>query len=75
MREADLTAARCEGATLTGLDLSGAQLAKASFERADLRGSDLSSLDPATVSLRGAIVDWQQAVTVATALGLDVRSG
>jgi uncharacterized protein YjbI with pentapeptide repeats len=74
MREADLTAARCDGATLTRLDLSGAQLAKASFDGADLRGSDLSSLDPITVSLRGAIVDWQQAVTVATALGLDVRA-
>jgi uncharacterized protein YjbI with pentapeptide repeats len=73
MREADLTGARCDGATLRRLDLSGAMLAKASFDGADLRGSDLSALDPRAVSLHGAIVDWQQAVTIATSLGLDVR--
>ncbi len=75
MREVDLTQARCDGATLVGLDLSGAALAKASFVGADLRRSDLSAFDPATVTLRGAIIGWDQAAVIAAALGLDVRAG
>ena len=43
--------------------------------RCDLRGSDLSSLDPLTVELGGAIIDPDQAVSVASALGLEVRYG
>jgi uncharacterized protein YjbI with pentapeptide repeats len=39
----------------------------------DLRGSDLGSLDPRSVELRRAIVDWQQAAVIAANLGLDVR--
>jgi uncharacterized protein YjbI with pentapeptide repeats len=73
MREADLTAARCDGATLRGLDLAGAALGRASFDRCDLRGSDISGIDPWSTSLVGAIVDWQQAIALTTALGLDVR--
>jgi uncharacterized protein YjbI with pentapeptide repeats len=73
MREADLGGAKCDGATLVGLDLSAATLSKASFERADLRRTDLSALDPWTNPVRGAIIGWQQAVTVAEAMGLDVR--
>jgi fluoroquinolone resistance protein len=42
--------------------------------RADLRRSDLSALDPETVTLRGAIIGWDQAATIAAALGLDVRA-
>jgi fluoroquinolone resistance protein len=41
----------------------------------DLRGSDVSSLDPMTVLLAGAVVDWEQAVMIARNLGLDVRAG
>jgi uncharacterized protein YjbI with pentapeptide repeats len=73
MREADLTAARCDGATVVGVDLSGAWLDKVNFERCDLRRSDLSTLDPATVNLRGAIIGWEQAIVLVTAMGLDVR--
>jgi fluoroquinolone resistance protein len=73
MREADLTGVRCEGATLRGIDLSGALLHNADLTRADLRGSDLSSLDPLTAQLKDAVIDMAQAMTIATALGLDVR--
>ncbi|OLF04488.1 hypothetical protein BLA60_40595 [Actinophytocola xinjiangensis] len=73
MREADLTGARCAGATFHGVDLSGAWLHKADFTGADLRGSDLTSLDPTTVELRGAIIEPAQAMVVASSLGLEIR--
>ena len=73
MREADLNGARFDGATVVGVDLSGAWLDKVNFERCDLRRSDLSTLDPATVNLRSAIIGWDQAIVIATAMGLDVR--
>ena len=73
MREADLTGARLEGATLRDVDLSGAWLGAARLSRCDLRGSDLGALDPGQVELAGAIVTFEQALVIATALGLDVR--
>ncbi len=73
MHEADLTGARCDGATLRDLDLARAMTGRASFARADLRGSDLAAIDPWSCDLSRAVVDWQQAVTVAMNLGLDVR--
>ena len=54
--------------------VTAARAAKADLSYSDLRGSDLSALDPWTVNLARAIVDWQQAVTIATNLGLDVRA-
>lgn len=74
MHEADFTGARLNGATLHSVDLARALLDKADMTGADLRGSDLSALDPWTVNLARAVVDWQQAVTIATNLGLDVRA-
>jgi fluoroquinolone resistance protein len=73
MREADLTGANCQGATLRGIDLSGAWLHNADLSGADLRDSDLTAVDPVATQLKGAIIDVEQAVTFATALGLDVR--
>lgn len=73
MREADLTGANCAGATLQHLDLSGASLHRADFTRTDLRGSDLSAVDPLATTLAGAIIDADQAIVLAGALGLDVR--
>ncbi|BCB90319.1 pentapeptide repeat-containing protein [Phytohabitans suffuscus] len=73
MRECDLTAAKCADATLTHVDLAGALLHRTDLTRADLRGSDLSTLDPLAATLRGAVIDPDQAATVAEALGLDVR--
>ena len=73
MREADLGRANLAGATLRDCDLSGAFWEGADLSGADLRGSDLSSIDPLTVTLRGALVGIDQAVVVAEALGLDVR--
>jgi len=74
MREADLTGARCTGATLRELDLSGASLHGIDLERADVRGSDISTLDPAAAKLQGMIVDPDQTMALALALGLDVRA-
>ena len=75
MREADLTRACCDGAELRNVDLSGASVQGATFAAADLRGSDLSAFDPVATELPGAIVDWEQAIVLVTALGLDVRPG
>jgi hypothetical protein len=47
----------------------------AGLSRADLRGSDLSTLDPMTTKVRGAVIDLQQAVVRAGALGLERASG
>nr|MDT0658527.1 pentapeptide repeat-containing protein [Micromonospora sp. DSM 115978] len=70
MREADLTGAKLVGAAIQHVDLSGASLARANLTKADLRGSDLSTLDPLTAELRDAVIDADQAFTVATTLGL-----
>lgn len=73
MREADLTGARFEGAQVNGVDLSGAWMHSAKMSRCDLRGSDLSALDPLTTEIAHAVIDVDQAVVIAEALGLDVR--
>lgn len=74
MHEADLSRVRLTGATMRRVDLARAQLDKADLSKCDLRGSELSALDPWTATLSGAIVDWQQAVSIATNLGMDVRT-
>jgi fluoroquinolone resistance protein len=73
MREVDLIGAQCQGAVMLRVDLSGSSLARVDFSTADLRGSDLSSLDPMSVRLEGTIVDPDQAIVLAGALGVDVR--
>jgi fluoroquinolone resistance protein len=73
MREADLAGANATEATLSDVDLSGAVLRRTNLSRADLRGSDLGALDLATAKLAGAVITADQAVTVATLLGFDVR--
>ena len=55
------------------MDLSGAWLHGANLSRADLRGSDVSAIDPTESTITGAIIDVQQALTFAAALGLVVR--
>jgi uncharacterized protein YjbI with pentapeptide repeats len=73
MREADLSKADLTGGALTGVDLSGARLGGVKLGRCDLRGSDLSALDPRDADLRDAVIDPEQALVVARALGLQVR--
>ena len=73
MREIDLTGARCDGATITDGDLSGAWLHNASLARSDLRRTTFDTIDPLTTDVRGAIITAQQAIVIASALGLDVR--
>ena len=73
MREADLTGARCQNGTLRDADLSGATLTGADFTGCDLRGSDLSAFEPAAVELRNAVITVPQAITLAMALGLQIR--
>ena len=48
-------------------------LAKAKLVKADLRGSDLTALDPRDCEVAGAVVDGDQAVVIALALGFSVR--
>jgi fluoroquinolone resistance protein len=73
MREADLRGARCAGARFRRVDLGAAILQDIDFNGADVRGSDLSALDPTAADLYHTIIDPDQAVTLAMALGLDVR--
>lgn len=73
LREADLTGARLTNAAVRDTDLSGAWLHSADLTGADLRGSDLSSVDPMATPLKGAIIDVEQAVVLATTLGVQVR--
>ena len=72
--EAVLAEARCDGATMRDLDLSGASLDGARLDGCDLRGSDLGGAVLDVQVLRGAIVSYEQAITIAMMLGLDVRS-
>ncbi|HEV7208099.1 MAG TPA: pentapeptide repeat-containing protein [Mycobacteriales bacterium] len=74
MREADLTRARVQGGSLRDVDLSGAWLHGADLSGCDLRGSDLSAIDPRNTEIKGAIINLEQTVVLARALGLDVRS-
>jgi fluoroquinolone resistance protein len=46
----------------------------ADFSKADLRGSDISALDPTATKLQGMIVDPDQTMVIALALGLDVQA-
>ena len=73
LREAALAGVNAAGGVLSYCDLGSADLHNAQSARCDLRGSDLSSLDPANVDLRGAIINFEQAVTIAVGLGMDVR--
>ena len=70
MREVDLVGARLDGAAVRDTDLSGALTHEASFRGTDLRGSDLSSIDPVHSDVTDALIDPEQAMTIAAALGL-----
>ena len=72
MREADLTGARLDGAVVRSVDLAGAWLHRASFVGTDLRGSDISALDPRSVEITDALIDVEQSLVIATALGLRI---
>lgn len=73
MRETDLGAANLRGAVLRGCDLASANLSNVVLDKCDLRGSDLSAVDPSDAGLAGAIITWEQAAVLASAMGLDVR--
>ena len=72
LREADLTGARFEGASVRDADLSAAWMHGASFHGTDLRGSDLSALDPRVCDVVDALIDVEQAMVIAAALGLRI---
>ncbi|WP_405140236.1 pentapeptide repeat-containing protein [Nocardia sp. NBC_01388] len=57
------------------MDLSGAWLTKSDFSDADLRGSDISALDPYNAEVARAVIDPDQAITLAFTLGLKVLPG
>ncbi|WP_370947350.1 hypothetical protein AB5J62_07285 [Amycolatopsis sp. cg5] len=74
----DLTEASTRGVVFTECSLRplrviGGDWSFVSLPRADLRGSDLTALDPRQAELDGTIIDANQAVVLAGALGLRVR--
>jgi uncharacterized protein YjbI with pentapeptide repeats len=74
MREVDLNGARGAGMTLARTDLSGSWLAGMDLTGADLRGSDLSRVDPRTTTLDRAVIEVEQAITLARNLGFGLRT-
>ncbi|MEU0466018.1 pentapeptide repeat-containing protein [Amycolatopsis sp. NPDC006131] len=72
LREADLTGARI-GGTVHRCDLSGAWLHAADLSGCDLRGSEITGLNPLETKLAGATIDPEQALVLASALGVRIR--
>ena len=64
----DTTRIRPRSAQLCGVDFE-----QRGFITLDDHASDLSALEPENVKLRGAIITIDQTITIAEALGLDVR--
>ncbi len=73
MREVDLVCTDFTGGKLINAELTGTWFHHANLSGCDLRGSNLISVDPATTELKNAIITIDQAIVLATALGLDVR--
>jgi uncharacterized protein YjbI with pentapeptide repeats len=74
----NLSEANFQGADLTGVffdkcDLRGASLAGAKLVGADLRSSQIDSARAGIKELQGAIVNAEQAISIARLLGVDVR--
>jgi uncharacterized protein YjbI with pentapeptide repeats len=70
LHDADFTGTRCQGTKFLGCDLSDSWWHGADLSNADLRGSDLTGLDPTEVRLAGAVIEPEQALVIAAALGL-----
>ena len=60
-------------AELDKCDLRGANVADAKLAGADLRSSNIDGARIGIKELQGAIVNIEQAVSIARALGVDVR--
>jgi uncharacterized protein YjbI with pentapeptide repeats len=74
----NLSEANFQGADLTGVvfdkcDLRGASLAGAKLAGADLRSSQIDGARAGIKELEGAIVNAEQAISIARMLGVDVR--
>jgi uncharacterized protein YjbI with pentapeptide repeats len=74
----NLSEANFQGADLTGVvfdkcDLSGAHLAGAKLVGADLRNSRIDGARVGIKDLQGAIINTEQAISIARMLGVDVR--
>jgi fluoroquinolone resistance protein len=73
MREVDFVGANLTGAVLRDCDLSASWFHQTQLAGCDLRGSDLSVLHLDTARFASAVIDHDQAATVAAAFGFDVR--
>jgi uncharacterized protein YjbI with pentapeptide repeats len=74
----NLSETNFQSADLTGVvfdkcDLRGAKMADAKLAGADLRSSNIDAARVGIKELQGAIVNIEQAVSIARALGVDVR--
>jgi uncharacterized protein YjbI with pentapeptide repeats len=74
----NLSEANFEGADLAGVifdkcDLRGAKMADAKLAGADLRSSNIEGARAGIKELQGAIVNREQAISIARMLGVDVR--
>ncbi len=74
----NLTEANFQGADLTGVvfdkcDLRGARMVDAKLVGADLRSSQIDGARAGIKELQGAIVNAEQAISIARMLGVDVR--
>lgn len=74
MTETDLAGLKGRGSTFVDVDLTGCDLTEADLRDADLRGSLLYSVDPLSTRLDGARVSVDQALQLASNLGLSIES-
>ena len=73
--EADFSGADLSGASFKDCDLSGCDFSRARLLGADLRGSTIEGLKVDADSIRGAILDPVQAISLIRLLGVVVKDG
>ena len=73
LRDADFQRADLTGVVFDKCDLSNAKLSDAKLAGADLRGSKIEGIRLGLKEIQGAIVDMDQAITIARLLGVVVK--
>jgi uncharacterized protein YjbI with pentapeptide repeats len=73
LRDADFQRADLSGVVFDKCDLSNAKMSDAKLAGADFRGSKIEGVRLGLKELQGAIVDMEQAITIARLLGVAVK--